>query len=53
MKKIVAINAGPRKGFNTDTLVKKAADGAAAAGAEIIWFDLYKLEKFTGCGTPS
>ena len=49
MKKIVAINAGPRKGYNTDTLVRKAADGAAAAGAEIIWFDLYKLEKFTGC----
>ncbi|MBQ1320329.1 MAG: flavodoxin family protein [Solobacterium sp.] len=49
MKKIVAINAGPRKGYNTDTLVRKAADGAAAAGAEIIWFDLYRLEKFTGC----
>ena len=44
MKKIVAINAGPRKGYNTDTLVRKAADGAAAAGAEIIWFDLYRLE---------
>ena len=46
MKKIVAINAGPRKGYNTDTLVRKATDGAAAAGAEIIWFDLYRLVQF-------
>ena len=48
-KKIVAVNASPRKGWNTDTLVTEAAKGAEAAGAEIIKFDLYRLEKFTGC----
>lgn len=49
MKKVVAINAGPRKGWNTDTLVKAAADGAAAAGAEVEYVDLYELPAFNGC----
>ena len=48
-KKIVAVNASPRKGWNTDILVNEAARGAQEAGAEIIHFDLYKLEKYTGC----
>ncbi len=48
-KKIVAINAGPRKGWNTDTLICEAVKGAEAEGAEVMKFDLYKLEKFTGC----
>ena len=48
-KKIVVVNAGPRKGWNTDTLISEAAKGAESAGAEIIRFDLFKLEKFTGC----
>ena len=48
-KKIVVVNAGPRKGWNTDTLLMEAAKGAEAAGAEIIKFDLFKLEKYTGC----
>ena len=48
-KKIVVVNAGPRKGWNTDTLLTEAAKGAEAAGAEIIRFDLFKLEKYTGC----
>ncbi len=48
-KKIVVVNAGPRKGWNTDTLVTEAGKGAEAAGAEIIRFDLFKLEKYTGC----
>ena len=48
-KKIVVVNAGPRKGWNTDTLISEAAKGAGSAGAEIIRFDLFKLEKFTGC----
>ena len=30
-KKIVAVNASPRKGWNTDTLVTEAAKGAEAA----------------------
>ncbi len=48
-KKIVAVNASPRKGWNTDLLISKAAEGAASEGAEIQYFDLYKLEKYTGC----
>lgn len=48
-KTIVAVNAGPRKGWNTDTLVCEAARGAESAGATVKKFDLYKLEKYTGC----
>ncbi len=48
-KRIVVVNAGPRKGWNTDTLISEAAKGAESAGAEIIRFDLFKLEKYTGC----
>lgn len=48
-KKIIAVNAGPRKGWNTDTLITEAAKGAEAAGAKVEKFDLYRLEKYTGC----
>ena len=48
-KKIVAVNASPRKGWNTDTLVTEAAKGSEKAGAEIQKFDLFRLEKYTGC----
>lgn len=48
-KKIVVVNAGPRKGWNTDTLLSEAAKGAESAGADIIRFDLFRLEKYTGC----
>ena len=48
-KKIVVVNAGPRKGRNTDTLISEAARGAQSAGAEIERFDLFRLEKYTGC----
>ena len=48
-KKIVVVNAGPRKGWNTDTLLTEAAKGAESAGSEIIRFDLFRLEKYTGC----
>ncbi len=48
-KKIVVVNAGPRKGWNTDTLLTEAAKGAEAAGAEVERFDLFRLEKYTGC----
>ena len=43
-KKIVVVNAGPRKGWNTDTLLMEAAKGAEATGAEIVKLDLFKLE---------
>ena len=49
MKKIVAINASPRTSWNTATLVREAARGAESESAEVVVFDLYKLEKFTGC----
>ena len=49
MKKIVAINASPRAGWNTGTLIREAAKGAESEGAEVVVCDLYKLEKFTGC----
>ena len=48
-KAIVAVNAGPRKGWNTDTLVSEAARGAQEAGATVQKFDLYRLEGYTGC----
>lgn len=48
-KTIVVVNAGPRRGWNTDTLVTEAAKGAESAGAAIRRFDLYKLDKYTGC----
>lgn len=43
-KKIVVVNAGPRKGWNTDTLLTEAARGAQERGAEILRFDLFRLE---------
>ena len=49
MKKIVAINCSPRTAWNTATLVREAAKGADAQGAEVRVIDLYRLEKFTGC----
>jgi len=49
MKRIVAINASPRSSWNTATLVREAAKGAESENAEVTVFDLYKLEKFTGC----
>lgn len=49
IKKIVAINASPRTAWNTGTLVREAAKGAESEGAEIKVFDLYKLDKFSGC----
>ncbi len=48
-KKIVAVNAGPRIGWNTDTLIKQACSGAESAGAQVERFDLFRLERYTGC----
>ena len=49
MKRIIAINCSPRTVWNTATLVRDAAKGAQAQGAEVTVIDLYRLEKFTGC----
>ena len=48
-KRIVAINASPRSGWNTDMLIDKAIEGAQSEGYEVKKFDLYKLEPHTGC----
>lgn len=48
-KKIIAVNAGPRKGWNTDTLINEAVKGAESSGAEVEKFDLFRLERYTGC----
>ena len=48
-KRIIAVNAGPRMGWNTDTLISEASRGAEAAGAAVERFDLFQLEKYTGC----
>ena len=48
-KKIIAVNAGPRKGWNTDTLISEAVRGAESAGAKLERFDLFRLERYTGC----
>ena len=48
-KKLIVVNAGPRKGWNTDTLLTEAAKGAESTGAVIERYDLFRLEKYTGC----
>ena len=48
-RKIVVVNAGPRKGWNTDTLLTEASNGAQSTGAQVERFDLFQLEKYTGC----
>jgi len=48
-RKIVAVNAGPRMGWNTETLISQASKGAEEAGADVQRFDLFRLEKYTGC----
>ncbi|MBO6010185.1 MAG: flavodoxin family protein [Oscillospiraceae bacterium] len=48
-KKIVAVNAGPRMGWNTETLISEASRGAESAGASVERFDLFRLERYTGC----
>ena len=48
-KKVIAVNAGPRVGWNTDTLINEAIKGAESAGASVEKFDLFRLERYTGC----
>ena len=48
-RKIIAVNAGPRKGWNTDTLITEASRGAESTGAAVERFDLFRLERYTGC----
>ncbi|MCX6986328.1 MAG: flavodoxin family protein [Lentisphaerae bacterium] len=46
--KVMAVNGSPRKKWNTATLLKKALEGAASAGAETELIHLYDLN-FKGC----
>ncbi len=46
--KVIGINGSARKDWNTDTLVKKALEGAASAGAETELIELY-AEPIKGC----
>lgn len=45
---VIAINGSPRKEWNTGTLLKKALEGAASAGARTRLVHLYELD-FKGC----
>ena len=42
-EKIIAVNAGPREGWNTDTLITEAAKGAESAGTVVEKFNLFRL----------
>lgn len=46
--KAIAINGSPRKGWNTEALLKEALRGASSMGAETKLVQLYDL-KYTGC----
>ena len=46
--KVIAINGGPRKNWNTAALLKSALEGAAAGGAETEMVHLYDLN-YKGC----
>jgi len=46
--KVILLNGSPRKGWNTDILLHKAAEGAESVGAETEIINLYELN-FKGC----
>jgi multimeric flavodoxin WrbA len=48
MKRVIAINGGPRKNWNTGALLRCALDGAESAGAVTETVHLYDLN-FRGC----
>lgn len=50
MKKVLGINASPRKNWNTAQAVGKALEGATAVGAETKMIHLYSLN-FKGCSS--
>ena len=41
MKKVIVLNASPRKNFNTAKLLKEAQKGAESVGASVEYYDLY------------
>ena len=36
-------------GWNTETLITEASKGAVSSGAQVERFDLFRLERYTGC----
>ena len=48
MVKVLSINGGPRKNWNTDTLLQKALEGAKSVGAQTEAVHLYDLN-YKGC----
>ena len=48
MTKILAVNASPRKNWNTAIALEKALEGAAEAGADTKLVHLHGM-RFTGC----
>ncbi|MDR3332338.1 MAG: flavodoxin family protein [Synergistaceae bacterium] len=50
MKKIIAINGGPRKNWNTVNLLQKTLDGASSTGALTEMIHLYDLD-YKGCSS--
>ena len=48
MKKVIVLNASPRKNFNTAKLLREAQKGAETQGAEVDFFNLYDYN-FLGC----
>ena len=46
--KVVAINGGPRKTWNTARMIEAMTDGCRAAGAEVSIHNLYDID-FRGC----
>ena len=46
--KTIIINGSPRKNWNTDKALQKAAEGAAAAGSEVETIRLYDYA-YKGC----
>lgn len=46
--KVIAVNGGPRKGWNTDILLKSAVEGAESVGAQTKLVHLYDLT-YRGC----
>jgi multimeric flavodoxin WrbA len=51
MKKILTVVGSPRRGGNTDILVRKAAEGAGEKGAQVetIWLAELKIGECDGC----
>ena len=48
MRKVIILNASPRKNFNTATLLKEAQRGAESVGAQVEYINLVDLN-YKGC----